>query len=71
VFAYHKITAEKLSGRRMAEEDVEKASDGYRLKANPGVRVDGRSFKMSKSRGNVVNPDSIVSDYGAGHVPLI
>jgi len=65
VFAYHKITAEKLSGRRMAEEDVEKASDGYRLKANPGVRVDGRSFKMSKSRGNVVNPDSIVSDYGA------
>ena len=24
-----------------------------------------RSFKMSKSRGNVVNPDSIVNDYGA------
>jgi leucyl-tRNA synthetase len=27
--------------------------------------VDARSFKMSKSRGNVVNPDEIVRDYGA------
>jgi leucyl-tRNA synthetase len=35
------------------------------LKANPQIRVDARSFKMSKSRGNVVNPDDIVRDYGA------
>ena len=30
-----------------------------------GIRVDARSFKMSKSRGNVVNPDDVVKEYGA------
>ena len=35
------------------------------LKGQPAIRVDARSFKMSKSRGNVVNPDEIVRDYGA------
>jgi leucyl-tRNA synthetase len=44
---------------------VEKKGDAYFLKANPSIRVDARSFKMSKSRGNVVNPDKIVADYGA------
>src|SRR6202030_2224803 len=42
-----------------------KRGDGYYLKAHPNIRVDARSAKMSKSRGNVVNPDKIVADYGA------
>jgi leucyl-tRNA synthetase len=29
------------------------------------VKVESQAFKMSKSRGNVVNPDEIVRDYGA------
>ena len=57
--------AQKLIGRRLTEEQVEKAGEGYRLRSNPSIRVDARSFKMSKSRGNVVNPDDIVKDYGA------
>ncbi len=65
MFGFHKQTGAKLIGMRMREEDVEKAGDGYRLKSDPGIRVDARSFKMSKSRGNVVNPDDIVKDYGA------
>jgi leucyl-tRNA synthetase len=65
MFGFHKQTAVRLIGKRLTEEDVEKASDGYRLKADSSIRVDARSFKMSKSRGNVVNPDSIVTDYGA------
>src|SRR4029450_3732963 len=44
---------------------VEKTANGYRLRSNPNMRVDARSFKMSKSRGNVVNPDEMVKDYGA------
>jgi leucyl-tRNA synthetase len=31
------------------------------------VRVAARAHKMSKSRGNVVNPDDIVKEYGASH----
>jgi leucyl-tRNA synthetase len=63
--AQHRKTGETLIGRRVGEELVEKSGDGYVLKSNPKIRVDARSFKMSKSRGNVVNPDSIVKDYGA------
>jgi leucyl-tRNA synthetase len=63
--AYHKQTGEKLLGKRLEEVLVERKGDTYVLRANPAVRVDARSFKMSKSRGNVVNPDNIVRDYGA------
>jgi leucyl-tRNA synthetase len=61
----HRKTGEKLTGTRVAEELVEKSGDGYVLKSDKAIRVDARSFKMSKSRGNVVNPDAIVGDYGA------
>ncbi len=63
--ATHRKTGEKLTGKRLAEEEVEKSGEGYRLRSNPAIRADARSFKMSKSRGNVVNPDAIVGDYGA------
>lgn len=62
---YHKQTGEKLYGKRVSEDDVEKLGDGFVLKANKSIRVDARSFKMSKSRGNVINPDSILAEYGA------
>jgi leucyl-tRNA synthetase len=65
VFAFHKQTGERLTGRRIQEGEVEAVRAEYRLKSNPDIRVDARSFKMSKSRGNVVNPDDIVRDYGA------
>ena len=32
--------------------------------------VDSRAYKMSKSRGNVVNPDQVVSEYGADALRL-
>ncbi|QDT63040.1 leucine--tRNA ligase [Calycomorphotria hydatis] len=32
--------------------------------------ADGRSYKMSKSRGNVINPDDIVDQYGADSLRL-
>jgi leucyl-tRNA synthetase len=51
--------------RKLSEDEVEKRPDGYVLKSDPSVRVRGEAFKMSKSRGNVVNPDDIVRDYGA------
>jgi leucyl-tRNA synthetase len=62
---FHKQTGDKLIGRRVTEKEVDHIEGGYRLKSDPSIRVDARSFKMSKSRGNVVNPDDIVKDFGA------
>jgi leucyl-tRNA synthetase len=64
------VSGEKLLGRRIPEEEVEKRGTDYVLKANPAIRVDARSFKMSKSRGNVANPDDLVRDYGADALRL-
>ncbi|MEI7730564.1 MAG: leucine--tRNA ligase [Verrucomicrobiota bacterium] len=61
----HKKTGEKVIGKRIAEEDVEKSGHGFALKANKNILVDARTFKMSKSRGNVINPDDILKEYGA------
>jgi leucyl-tRNA synthetase len=41
------------------------ALDRYVLKADERVRVSARAHKMSKSRGNVINPDDVVDSYGA------
>jgi leucyl-tRNA synthetase len=54
-----------VDGKRVDEIDVEKRGDKFVLKSDPAVTVEARAFKMSKSRGNVVNPDEIVAHYGA------
>jgi leucyl-tRNA synthetase len=50
--------------------DVEKKGDHFVLKSDHDIRVDARSFKMSKSRGNVVNPDDVIKEYGADALRL-
>jgi leucyl-tRNA synthetase len=54
-----------VNGQRVAEELVEKQGDRFVLRADPSITVEARAYKMSKSRGNVVNPDEIVAHYGA------
>ena len=51
-------------------EQVTKKGDGFVRRDDENVRVEGRAFKMSKSRGNVVNPDQVVQDYGADSLRL-
>lgn len=55
---------------KLSEADVEKAGSVFVLKADKSIVVDARSFKMSKSRGNVVNPDDIIAKYGADALRL-
>jgi len=50
---------------KLEPDEVIKQGDGFVLKSNPEIRVDSRAHKMSKARGNVVNPDEIVAEYGA------
>ena len=38
--------------------------------APPEIRIDARSFKMSKSRENVINPDVVIREYGADSLRL-
>ncbi|HEY1380603.1 MAG TPA: leucine--tRNA ligase, partial [Gemmataceae bacterium] len=62
--------AEGAEAVRLSEDQVEKRGDGFVLKENPAIRVDARAHKMSKARGNVINPDDVVNEYGADSLRL-
>lgn len=53
----------------MAETDVEKKGDRFVVKGTD-LTVEARAHKMSKSRGNVINPDDVVDTYGADSLRL-
>ncbi|MDI6402357.1 leucine--tRNA ligase [Balneolaceae bacterium ANBcel3] len=59
----------ELERVRLEEKDVEKKGDHFVMKGTD-ITVDARSFKMSKSRGNVINPDDVVERYGADALRL-
>ncbi len=61
--------SEDLERVKLQEKDVEKRGDRFVIKGTDTV-VDARSFKMSKSRGNVINPDDVVEKYGADALRL-
>jgi len=66
---------EKTSGRtvtpvRLEPERVQKQGAAFVLAADSSIRIDSRAYKMSKSRGNVVNPDQVVAHFGADSLRL-
>ncbi|NBP81611.1 leucine--tRNA ligase, partial [bacterium] len=69
------VTIDRESGdeaapARVPAEQVEKQGEHFVLRDAPTIRVDSRAYKMSKSRGNVVNPDQIVQEFGADSLRL-
>src|SRR5262249_37192956 len=55
---------------KLDEDAVVKQGEGFSLASDPKVRISARAHKMSKSRGNVINPDSVVKEYGADSLRL-
>jgi leucyl-tRNA synthetase len=67
----NEVSSDKnLERVKLTEDQVEKKGDGFVLKENPAIRVEVRAYKMSKSRGNVINPDEVVNEYGADSMRL-
>ncbi|MBT4014239.1 MAG: class I tRNA ligase family protein, partial [Planctomycetaceae bacterium] len=66
----HRENGNELRKIQLDEQQVTRKGDSWVLVEDEHIGVDGRCFKMSKSRGNVVNPDVIVSDYGADSLRL-
>jgi leucyl-tRNA synthetase len=63
-------TRRAIEPMRVDEADVTKQGDSFVLVSNPGIRIDSRAHKMSKARGNVINPDAVVAEYGADSLRL-
>ncbi len=58
-------TGQALQDESVDLESVTKSGEFFVLTSDETVRVDAKAHKMSKSRGNVVNPDEVVAAYGA------
>jgi leucyl-tRNA synthetase len=64
-------TKKTLVSRRVTEADIGKrGGPHFMLNESPETRVLSQAFKMSKSRGNVVNPDVLIKSHGADSLRL-
>ena len=63
-------TKKTLVIRKVTEADITKRGAHFTLNEAPEVRVLSQAFKMSKSRGNVVNPDVLIKSHGADSLRL-
>ena len=68
--AIHKATGDKLATVKLSPDAVKKSGDSFVLTDRPDIRIESRAHKMSKSRGNVINPDIVVQEYGADSLRL-
>ena len=68
----HDVDPRTFDGEKVSltTEEVQKQGEDFVLAEQPEIVVESRAFKMSKSRGNVINPDDIVTEYGADSLRL-
>ncbi|MDR3623100.1 MAG: leucine--tRNA ligase [Paludisphaera borealis] len=55
---------------KLSDALLTKQGEGFVITDAPEIKVDARAHKMSKSRGNVINPDVVVAEYGADSLRL-
>jgi leucyl-tRNA synthetase len=65
-----KLSKEVVRQVKLSADQVTKKGSDFTLVEHPGVTVESRAYKMSKSRGNVINPDVVVKEYGADALRL-
>jgi leucyl-tRNA synthetase len=63
-------TGRAVRAVKLDADHVIKRGEGFVLASDETVRIDARAHKMSKARGNVINPDDIVNEYGADSLRL-
>ena len=63
-------TAPMFPTMYLKESEVVKRGDKYYWASDPAITVEARAHKMSKSRGNVINPDTVIAEYGADSLRL-
>lgn len=61
--------AKSATSVKLEPEEVEKKGESFVVKGTD-VKVDSRAHKMSKARGNVVNPDHVIEQFGADSLRL-
>jgi len=69
----HSGTIESELGLQMVRVDpdeVEARGTTFYWTKEPNIELTARAHKMSKSRGNVINPDQVVNQYGADSMRL-
>jgi leucyl-tRNA synthetase len=65
-----KKTGQPVNPIKLTADQIEKKGEGFVLKGQPEIRIESRAYKMSKSRGNVINPDTVVKEFGADSLRL-
>jgi leucyl-tRNA synthetase len=65
-----KASGAPLTPVKLKPDEVTKQGEVFVLKSDASIRIDSRAHKMSKSRGNVVNPDDVVKQFGADSLRL-
>ncbi|QDU08632.1 leucine--tRNA ligase [Gimesia aquarii] len=60
-----KTTKNPITAVKLQSDQVQKQGEDFTLVEDPTIYVSSRAYKMSKSRGNVINPDFVVEQYGA------
>lgn len=66
----HRATGTAIEAVKLSADQVTKKGSNFVLVDDAEVVVESRAFKMSKSRGNVVNPDDVVKAHGADSLRL-
>jgi leucyl-tRNA synthetase len=66
----HKHTKRPVARVRLTASQVDKRGSEFVLAEHPEVLIDARAHKMSKSRGNVINPDDVIATFGADSMRL-